>query len=211
LIEDAKERISKVLASHRPSVWSEEHVVPAAVLIPLFMKEGQLHVLLTVRTDTVEAHKGQISFPGGAWEPGDCDMLATALRETEEEVGIDPARVEVLGQLDQLISVTDFIITPFVGVVPHPYEFTICEAEIVRLLEVPLSFFLDAGNRHSEVREHRGRPITVYFFDYDGDIIWGVTARILIGFLNLIKNADRKLLTDHPFVTRDRAADSGPA
>jgi 8-oxo-dGTP pyrophosphatase MutT (NUDIX family) len=193
-------QIQEVLANYTPKVWSEEHVIPAAVLIPLFAKDGEVHVLLTVRTNKVEAHKGQISFPGGMHEESDVDLLTTALRETYEEVGIEPASVEVLGELDQLISVTDFIITPYVGIIPYPYEFVPSEDEIEEILEVPLSFFLDKSNARTEQREFRGRPITVYFYDYGRYLIWGVTARILTGFLDLLRRSDGKLSDSFPYV-----------
>jgi len=199
-VNQAKTEIKRVLAAHEPEVWSEEHLIPAAVLIPLYLKDDELHVLLTVRTDQVEAHKGQISFPGGMKEPDDSDMLTTALRETEEEVAVAPADVEILGQLDQLISVTDFIITPFVGMIPHPYEFRISEQEIAQLLEVPLSFFLDERNCRTELKPFRGREITVYYFDYQGHTIWGVTARIMVGFLRLLQAADGNFLRRFPFI-----------
>ncbi|MFH2054621.1 MAG: CoA pyrophosphatase [bacterium] len=198
-MNETKSQIKTILQAHKPQIWSEEHLVPAAVLIPLFLKEDELHVLLTVRTDQVEAHKGQISFPGGTREPDDPDMLATALRETEEEVAVRAADVEILGQLDQLISVTDFIITPFVGMIPYPYEFHRSETEIAELLEVPLSFFLNSDNCRAEKRIYRGHEITVYFFDYQGHTIWGVTARILVGFLRLLEAAAGDFLTRFPF------------
>jgi 8-oxo-dGTP pyrophosphatase MutT (NUDIX family) len=169
-------------------------LTPAAVLIPLFLEQDELHVLLTVRTDQVEKHKGQISFPGGAREPQDSDLLATALRETEEEVAIRPADVEVLGQLDQLVSITDFIITPYVGMIPYPYDFHSNEDEIAELLEVPLSFFFDASNRRPVTKTSRGGEITVDCFDFNGHTIWGITARILIGFLRLLDSTNSRFL-----------------
>ncbi|MCK4858746.1 MAG: CoA pyrophosphatase [candidate division Zixibacteria bacterium] len=196
-----KRCISKILKAHQPQAWSEEHVIPAAVLIPLLVKNGELHVLLTVRTDKVETHKGQVSFPGGVHEDGDKNMLATALRETSEEVGINPDDIDVLGELDQLISVTDFIITPYVGIIPHPYQYNHSRKEIAELLEVPLSFFLDEKNRRSEQHEFRGRAITVYFFDYGKHLIWGVTARILMGFLDLLRRSEGSLPDGFPRVS----------
>ncbi len=199
-MSDFGENIRSILERYDPQIRSEEHVVPAAVLIPLFVKDGEVHVLLTVRTDTVEAHKGQISFPGGAREKDDADMLATALRETEEEVGIKPDDVQVLGQLDQLLTVTDFIVTPFVGVIPHPYDYVPNHDEIKELIEVPLSFFLNDDNLRTESRDFRGRPVTVYFYQYGSHTIWGVTARILRGFLTLLNNGDGKLPPEFPRV-----------
>lgn len=200
-MKELARQLQELLAEHQPEVWSEEHVVPAAVLIPLFEKNRELHVLLTVRTDKVETHKGQISFPGGMHEPGDVDMLATALRETHEEVGIKPEQVQVVGELDQLISVTDFIITPYVGLIPGPVAYKPSEDEIAEILEVPLAFFMDDSNVRTEQREFRGRLITVYFYDYGEHLIWGVTARILTGFLKLLKNGNGKLPPAFPSIS----------
>lgn len=199
-VDRLSESIKSILDSYQPDVWSEEHVVPAAVLIPLFIKNDEVHVLLTVRTDKVETHKGQISFPGGMRERGDRDLLETALRETNEEVGIDPHDVQVLGELDQLISITDFIITPYVGIIPHPYSYKPSEAEIAELLEVPLAFFLDKANVRSEMRDYRGRTINLYFYDYGRHLIWGITAKILRGFLKLLEESDGKLPAGFPRV-----------
>lgn len=199
-MSDFGRSIRSILDEYEPQVWSEEEVIPAAVLIPLFVKDGEVQVLLTVRTDTVEAHKGQISFPGGAHEDVDPDMQATALRETEEEVGIKPKDVQVLGQLDQLITITDFIVTPFVGVIPHPYKYVPNHDEISELIEVPLAFFLNDDNLRTENRDFRGRPVTVYFYQYGAHTIWGVTARILRDFLTLLRNGDGELPPGFPRV-----------
>ncbi len=201
-MNSTKKRIAGILSGRPPKVWSEDHLTPAAVLIPLFLKEDQLHVLLTVRTERVETHKGQISFPGGVRESGDDDLLVTALRETEEEVGISPAQIEILGQLDQLVSVTDFIITPYVGLIPYPHKLAPSEDEIAEILEVPLALFIDDANRHIKKLEYRGRPTTVYYFDYQGHTIWGVTARILVGFLELLAAEDGALLREYPIMPR---------
>jgi 8-oxo-dGTP pyrophosphatase MutT (NUDIX family) len=204
-MNDVKARIRDILHRHTPEIWSEDHVVPAAVLIPIYLREGELTVLLTKRTDTVDAHKGQISFPGGAWEEGDANMLQTALRETHEEVGVKPEDIEVLGQVDQLISTTDFIISPFVGVIPYPYEFIPNPDEIAELLEVPMSFFLNQANMRTEQRDFRGRRITLYFFEFGRHTIWGVTARILMGFIDLLRRNDGLMLERPPFAGRLRS------
>ena len=155
------------------------------MLIPIFYKNGEPYLLLTLRTETVASHKGQISFPGGTRDDGDRDLLTTALRETFEEVGIRPEDVEVLGELDDLLAVTNFVVTPFVGVFPYPYDFKVSTEEIAELIEIPLSFFADPRNRRVEERLYRGRMVTVYFYDYGKYTVWGVTARILKGFVDL--------------------------
>jgi 8-oxo-dGTP pyrophosphatase MutT (NUDIX family) len=192
--------IRSILDAHEPQVWSEENLTPAAVLIPLFVKDGEVSVLLTIRTDQVETHKGQIAFPGGAHEDNDRDMLATALRETEEEVGIRQGDVQVLGQLDQVITVTDFIVTPFVGVIPYPYDFAPNRDEIKELIEIPLSFFLNVDNLRTENRDFQGKPVTVHFYEYGPHIVWGVTSRILRGFLTLLRNRNGRLPPGFPRV-----------
>ena len=133
---------------------------------------------------------------------GDDEILVTALRETEEEVGISPDQIEILGQLDQLVSVTDFLITPFVGLIPYPHQLTPSEDEIAEILEVPLALFIDDANRRTKRLEYRGRQTTVYYFDYQGQTIWGVTARILVGVLQLLASEDAALLREYPFLPR---------
>ncbi len=180
-----KQQIRTTLTQHSKSVASEEKFTPSAVLIPIFYKNGEPHLLLTLRTETVASHKGQISFPGGTRENGDRDLLATALRETFEEVGIRPVDVEVLGELDDLLAVTNFVVTPFVGVFPYPYDFRVSHDEIAELIEIPLSFFVDPRNRRAEEWLYRGCNATVYFYDYGKYTVWGLTARILKGFVDL--------------------------
>jgi 8-oxo-dGTP pyrophosphatase MutT (NUDIX family) len=130
-------------------------------------------------------HKGQISFPGGACEPEDADLLATALRETEEEIGVPPESVEVLGFLDDFPTITSFVITPVVGVIPYPFSYVLNEDEVDSVIEVPVSFFLDPGSLRVEQREYQGSVFDVLFWDYGPHTIWGATARILKGFLDL--------------------------
>jgi 8-oxo-dGTP pyrophosphatase MutT (NUDIX family) len=184
-MDEMKNQIRSALANYDKKVVPEEEFTPSAVLIPLFLKDGETNVLLTLRTETVASHKGQISFPGGAWEIGDTSLLDTALRETCEEVGIKPEDVEVLGELDDLLAITNFVVTPFVGVFPYPYPFTVSKREIAELIEIPLSFFLDPRNVRVDKMAYRGREVTVYFYDYGTYTVWGVTARIIKGFVDL--------------------------
>lgn len=190
-MDELKQKIRDALGQHSKSVASDAEFIPAAVLIPIFLKEGEPHLLLTLRTETVASHKGQISFPGGTREEGDKDLLLTALRETYEEVGIKPEDVEILGELDDLLAVTNFVVTPFVGVFPYPYAFRISSNEIAELIEIPLSFFIDPANRRTEEWLYRGRYTTVYFYDYNNYTVWGVTARILKGFVDICFGPDR--------------------
>ncbi|HEX9532688.1 MAG TPA: CoA pyrophosphatase [bacterium] len=159
----------------------------AAVLLPLHEQGGEPYVLFTRRTETVETHKGQISFPGGAADPGDADMQSTALRETQEEMGIPPTQVEVLGVLDDLsTTVSGFVVTPVVGIIPSPFPFRINSAEIAEVLTVPLRVFRDPSSLRVERREREGKRLDVYFYGYGKHEIWGVTARIIKGFVDAV-------------------------
>jgi 8-oxo-dGTP pyrophosphatase MutT (NUDIX family) len=159
----------------------------AAILLPLHEQGGEPYVLFTRRTETVETHKGQISFPGGAADPSDPDVKATALRETQEEMGIPPTQVEVLGVLDDLpTTVSGFVVAPVVGIIPYPFPFRINSAEIAEVLTVPLRLFRDPSHLRVERRERDGMTFDVYFYRYGEDEIWGVTAGIMKGFVNTV-------------------------
>ena len=159
----------------------------AAVLIPLFSEDGEPHVLFTRRTDTVQDHKGQISFPGGATDPDDPDAMTTALRETDEELGIPRDKVLVLGALDDVdATVSGFLITPFAGIIPHSFPFRVNAAEIAEVLTVPLSVFRDPSRMRVEQRERAGQRIDVYFYTYGAYEIWGVTAHIMKSFIDTV-------------------------
>lgn len=164
---------------------------PAAVLIPIFFTNNQAHLLLTKRTDKVATHKGQISFPGGSKDATDRDLQFTALRETEEEVGIRQIDVSVLGVTDHFLTITDFMITPYVGVFPYPYNFKTSEDEIDRLIEVPLAHLLCKENFRIEKMTRDGVNWNVHYYDYNGDVIWGVTGFLLSNFLTIVFNVQR--------------------
>lgn len=134
----------------------------------------------------VESHKGQISFPGGVVEPGDGDLLATALREAEEEIGLESKDIELLGALDDSYTVTGFRVTPFAGVVPYPYPYHPSEREIEELITIPVKTFLDGGNLRQEQREYRGNLHLTYFYDCGPHVVWGATARIIHHFVEVI-------------------------
>ncbi|HSR32918.1 MAG TPA: CoA pyrophosphatase, partial [Anaerolineae bacterium] len=155
------QQVRYILASRDRSELDDPSLACAAVLVPLFCREGEWHVLVTRRTQLVEHHKGQISFPGGACDPEDADLQATALRETFEEIGIPPGAVEILGALDDFMTVTDFVVTPFVGVIPHPFVYQLNELEVEAVIEVPLSFFHDPRHLRVEQREYQGRRFDV--------------------------------------------------
>jgi 8-oxo-dGTP pyrophosphatase MutT (NUDIX family) len=152
----------------------------AAVLVPLFVREDTVHVVLTKRTDTVRTHQGQVSFPGGSWEEEDASLEETALREAEEEVGLSPDVVKVIGVLDDLPTyVSGFLVRPFVAEIPHPYRFVHDSAEVAHVFAPPLEVFADPSRRQTDVRERDGVAYTLYSYEVDGEVVWGATARML--------------------------------
>ncbi len=186
--------IREKLAAHTPRYHifdATQPSVPASVLIPLFFKDGRYHLLFTKRTDTVEHHKGQISFPGGRQDGDDPDALFTALRETEEEVGIAPQNVTILGQCDGMLTNTLYLLTPFVGCYTPPAAYRISVNEIDRLIEAPLEHFLDDSVFYTEKRTYKGHTWSVHYYRYGDDVIWGVTGFILSAFLNRIFDIGR--------------------
>jgi 8-oxo-dGTP pyrophosphatase MutT (NUDIX family) len=173
---------NNLLAEPRASSVSENLTV-AAVLFPLLFKENELHVLFTKRTQTVKVHKGQISFPGGVQDSHDQNLLATALREAQEEIGLKPEDVEILGALDPIATVTTgFQVYTFVGLIPYPYIFQPNGREVAEILIVPLHFLAD-DSQWSRRSYHAGdQPFEAYFISYENYRIWGATARILKTF-----------------------------
>ena len=158
----------------------------AAVLLPLVQARGDAALLLTKRSDAVETHKGQISFPGGVLEAGESPRDA-ALRETYEEIGVGSADVEVLGALgDEVTVVSGFLVTPFVGTLPYPYPFRPSPQEVRGIIEVPLRALLDPQNFRSETWDRGGRPVPVFFYTAGSEVIWGATARIIARFLEAV-------------------------
>lgn len=159
---------------------------PAAVLVPLVKHGDGLTVLLTQRTDHLHHHPGQISFPGGRVEDGDESALETALRETEEEIGLLRSSIEVLGELPEYRTVTGFAITPIVGVVAPPLELRLDDFEVASVFEVPLAFLLDARNEERHRIEYRGVLREYSAMPYRGRFIWGATAGMLVSLRELV-------------------------
>jgi len=160
--------------------------IPAAVLVPLVARPDALTVLLTRRTDHLHHHPGQISFPGGRVEEHDLSPVMTALRETEEEIGLDPERVELLGALPDYLTGTGFRVTPVVGLVHPPFELELDAFEVAEAFEVPLAFFLDPANHQRHRMEHEGRVREFYAMPYGDHFIWGATAGMLISLYRFL-------------------------
>ncbi len=157
----------------------------AAVLIPLVWYDEEWHLLFTRRTDTVESHKGQVSFPGGGCDEGETMPEQTALREAEEEIGVLPSEVRVLGRLSNLITVTYFRVTPVVGVVRWPAVFRVGAHEVARIFTIPLGWLANSSNRWQFEIPGTNRSLIAYH-PYDGELLWGATARMTVDFLRVI-------------------------
>jgi 8-oxo-dGTP pyrophosphatase MutT (NUDIX family) len=183
-----KERLRRFLEKRKRKVNDRIDLKPAAVLVPLFEKNEKPHILLTKRTDTVEHHKGQISFPGGAFNYEDLDCMTTALRETEEEIGLEMDTVDVLGELDHIVTVTDFRVCPYVGIIPYPYPFKLSSFEVERLIELPLDYVQHEAELVEAPFLFHGQTFINLHVKYNGDIIWGATAKILRNFLDVLRN-----------------------
>ncbi|MBF8266843.1 MAG: CoA pyrophosphatase [Dehalococcoidia bacterium] len=185
------ESIRGPLARATPLTLDDPGLVPAGVMLLLFPKNGELCALLNKRTNLVEHHKGEISFPGGAQDPEDTTILDTALRETHEEMGVKREDVDILGRLDQVSTGSRFSITPFVGAIPGSYAFKASRIEVAKVLEVPLALLLDRANWREETRFEQRGLATRYAYAFGDHLIYGATARILTQFLGLIAPASR--------------------
>ncbi len=180
------DEISDLLRRRERATIGHPSFPRAAVLIPLFAKEGGCHILFTRRSDQVKHHKGQISFPGGAFDNEDEDLERTALREAFEEIGVKEKDVQVLGALDDIVTSSEFVVTPYVGIIPYPYSFQLSAVEIAELIIVPLASLLEPDSfAEREIIDYDFKKV-VESYQHDRHIIWGATARILKQFLAVI-------------------------
>jgi len=190
--------LARALAAHVPAPAPVDRIPPehlppggfglAAVLVGLHLKDGQVHVLVTERRRDLKHHAGQLSFPGGRIEPGE-DSLAAALREAEEEVGLEPARAAVLGRLSETVVLQSaFRLTPWVASVPYPYPYAAAPREVEAIWHVPLPALLAPGAHRTERRTAYGMDVDVHYYDVDGRTIWGATARVLSELLGIWRN-----------------------
>jgi 8-oxo-dGTP pyrophosphatase MutT (NUDIX family) len=164
---------------------NETRLKCAAVLIPLLWQDDEWHILFTRRTDKVESHKGQVSFPGGACDEGETTPEETALREANEEIGIDPHQVRVLGKIMNMITITSFRVTPVVGIIEWPTVLHLGKDEVERVFTIPLNWLAEKNNRWEFSMPGRNRSLIVYH-PYDGELLWGATARMTVDFLKVL-------------------------
>jgi 8-oxo-dGTP pyrophosphatase MutT (NUDIX family) len=172
------------LSLNPPASGPAPGLQPAGVLAPIFFLHDEPHLLFTQRTLTVRDHRGQISFPGGVKSPRDPDLLATALRETREEIGLEPEEVSVLGGLTPVATVTGYWINAFVGRIPYPYEFRLNAREVKKLILLPLEGFCTPKRWSSGDYTYNEKTVPVCYWKYRGTVIWGATARLLLDLLH---------------------------
>jgi 8-oxo-dGTP pyrophosphatase MutT (NUDIX family) len=164
----------------------------AAVLLPLLRREGSWHLLLIRRSQNHrDPHSGQVAFPGGASDASDCDPVETALREASEEIGLNPQDVQILGHLDEVMTITSYRVTPVIGVIPWPYPLQLAANEVSRAFTIPLNWLADPSNRRTELRflpaPYNPIPVT-YYQSYDGEILWGASAGFILRLLRVLSS-----------------------
>lgn len=178
-----RESLRSTLAARERRVFGVGPWKKSAVLVPLFERDIDTHVLLLRRAENMRSHSGQVAFPGGKHDPDDDSLLTTALREAEEEVGLRKDAVDVLGALDDLVTITGFAITPYVGWIPHDAELLPNPSEVARVFSAPLrAFAVPPADVHHHVVAHLGYRI-------DGEMVWGATAAIARGLAALLEDA----------------------
>ncbi len=166
-------------------VMSDTLLRCAAVLVPLIHREGAWHLLFTRRAEKLLSHQGQVSFPGGACEADEATPEQTALREAEEEIGLRPADVRLLGRLNPMITISSYRVTPVVGVLAWPCVFRVHASEVARVFTIPLLWLADPGHRWEFPFPGQARSLIVYH-PFDGELLWGATARMTVDFLNML-------------------------
>jgi 8-oxo-dGTP pyrophosphatase MutT (NUDIX family) len=182
--EDAD--VSRRLVRHFPA-----NPVPAAVLVPLIDRPTGLSVLLTQRASQLARHAAQISFPGGRLENSDADIASAALRESQEEIGLDPARVQVFGYLPDHLVISGFRVTPVLGLVTPPFSLELNPAEVAGVFEVPLTHVLDSANHKARLRRVGDEDLLLYDIPWEGQNIWGATAGMLLTFVRMLNEEPR--------------------
>lgn len=186
MFSDCSLQALRGILAARPAIEIEApQLRRASVLVPLIRVGEEWSILFTQRAENLAAHSGQISFPGGGLEPGE-ELDQAAIREAEEEVGIPPATVELIGRLDDLVTNSGFLVAPFVGVIHEPIEYVVQESEVVEVFEVPLRALLDPALPVVRYVTFRNVRYPAYYYPYGRHEIWGLTGRMLKAFLDLV-------------------------
>ncbi|OGA00678.1 MAG: hypothetical protein A2Z64_13205 [Betaproteobacteria bacterium RIFCSPLOWO2_02_67_12] len=172
--------VPSAIAGDQGAAAGDPDLKPASVLIPIVLRSAELTVLFTRRTEHLRSHSGQVSFPGGRCEAHDASPEATALRETQEEIGLDRRRIEVLGRLADYRTRTGYRVSPVVALVTPPFELRLDAHEVEEVFEVPFSFLLDPANHQRHSRQFHGREVHYVAMPYRQHYIWGATAAILV-------------------------------
>jgi 8-oxo-dGTP pyrophosphatase MutT (NUDIX family) len=201
----AQVQTSPIDESYSSAITSDS-TRPAAVLIPLFhasVEDNKNHiwqVLLTRRTNDVAEHQGQVAFPGGRAEPTDTSPETTALREAHEEIGLDLSQVRILGRMNRIPTITNYCVTPVVGIIPWPFPIRLEEIEVSRVFSIPLDWLADPHHHEtryriipppfSQILGQENHPV-IYFQPYQDELLWGVSAEIIMNFINILDNKNK--------------------
>ena len=188
-IDQRKERKKRYHPRSPPELFNDFPQY-AAVLVPMLKITGEWHILFTRRTSSLPEHSGQVAFPGGRVDPEDDTPEETALREAQEEINLAPQDVQVLGRLRELRTISNYCVQPIVGRIPWPYEFKLAKEEVSRVFTIPLEWLADPDNHEVQYRElpEPYSPVPVIYFDqYDGELLWGVSAEITLNFLESLQ------------------------
>lgn len=175
-------------SAHKRVLSLPPSFAPAAVMVLVYPKDGECCILFNKRSEVVRDHKGEIAFPGGRVDDEDNSLLDTALRETYEEMGVRPSDVDVIGTLDDVATISDYMISPFVGTIPYPYPFNPSEREVAEVIEIPLSVLECDSTLRYEARVLRGKLFTRVGYAYQGHLVFGATAMIVDSFLKVLSN-----------------------
>ncbi|KAA0693233.1 CoA pyrophosphatase [Halopseudomonas laoshanensis] len=185
------------VGEYRPRQIETLGMPEAGVLIPVTCVHDRPEIILTLRSQRMTTHSGEVAFPGGRRDPGDVDLRYTALRETHEEIGLEPDRVEVIGPMGSLVSRYGIKVTPYVGIVPDVFDIVPSSAEIDAVFRVPVAFFMEDRREMTHRIDYEGRSWYVPSYRYEGHKIWGLTALMLVEFMNVAFDADIPLHTPY--------------
>ena len=183
-IDDFETHVMNVLRNKNNITLATNNLVRAAVLVPLLTKEGNYSLLFTKRHKELKNHPGQISFPGGLFEESDIDLKGNILREAWEELGIKKSDINILGVLDDYASSTGYLISPFVGKIPYPYDFKINKSEVSEIIIAPVEELKKSPKTGYIIKN--SKPYPVYYYELPEHVIWGATARIVKNFIEVL-------------------------